>query len=327
MNAKEKQSKSKRIKFYSEIGKYFKPNGNFDEGKFIESITSSLGEIKKKKRGRSAFIASGTQWLSEYLNEVLSYLSEKNMISAAAKLFRTTLVETKKMGLSALVVSTEHLEKIVSFNETQGKAEKIVRTDHARDAKRRKIFKAAISVFERNGYHKTTMDAIADAAGIGKASVYRMFKNKEMLLDEILQEKYNEIVEIFNKIHSKENDVLEQIKEMILFWLSFISNNYTVYQLILTETNPAGVNNRIVFYDYIASNLPMFKERIVALNRERKLKTLNFYSAFYGILGYIDGVVAKWLRSGKEYDLKDEATEILEVIFRGIVDDGAKKGR
>lgn len=168
------------------------------------------------------------------------------------------------------------------------------------------------------------MDAIAAAAGIGKASVYRVFKNKEVLLDELLSEQYREIVTAINDIHSRQDDVLRQVRDMVNYWVSYIAEHPVIYQLIQTEANPGGVNNRVVFFDFLTSSLPMFKERIVARNRENQFKTINFYSVFYGLMGYIDGVVIKWLRDEKQYDLRDEIPEILEVLFHGFVTDKGK---
>ncbi len=42
----------------------------------------------------------------------------------------------------------------------------------------------------------------------------------------------------------------------------------------------------------------MFKERILSLNKEKKVKTTNFYTVFYGIMGFMDGVAHKWFRRG-----------------------------
>ncbi len=164
------------------------------------------------------------------------------------------------------------------------------------------------------------MDKIADAAGIGKASVYRIFKNKEELLDELLKKYYNEIVRNIENINSVEEDVLRQIKKMIAFWINFISENPVVYQLIHTEANPEGISNRLIYYDYLTSSLPVFKKNMISQNNDTKIKSVNFYSVFYGIMGYIDGIFIKWYRNDRQYNLRDEIPGIEEVLFHGILE-------
>ncbi|TAL38995.1 MAG: TetR/AcrR family transcriptional regulator [Spirochaetes bacterium] len=316
-----------RVSFYGKIGEFFQPDGNFDRARFLVRLGRSLEDVKKKHKTEKTYKRAGAEWLSRYLNEVLVYLFEKGMAGAALDLFRSAISEAKNRMLDPIAVAPAFLENIIALGESRD--EKTKRTNPSWDNKRKAIFKAALNVFERDGYPKSTMDAIAAGTGIGKASIYRMYKNKEALLDDMLQEKFNEIAAEINKIHSQESDVLGQIQEMVSYWLSFITDNYTVYTLIHNEKNSAGVSNRMLFYDHITANLPMFKERIVALNKENKLKTINFYTVFYGILGYIDGIVVKWLKDERAYDLTGKSLEILDVIFTGILtgDNGAGKHR
>jgi len=313
----EDRSRNERLELYSEIGQYFKPDGSFDEEMFSSIIQSGIDKIKKGSGNEEDFVRDVGQWLSEYLDQVLTYLIEKDMFSAALQLFRTALAETSKTGLKNLYLPQEFLIRIATLNEEMTEAKSLTRP--AKDQKRQKIFSAALKVFEQAGFRRATMDAIAAAAEMGKASVYRVFKNKEVLLDELLSEQYREIVTSINDIHSGQDDVLQQVRDMVQYWVSYIAEHPVIYQLIQTESNPAGVNNRVIFFDFLTSGLPMFKERIVARNRENRLKTINFYSVFYGMMGYIDGVVIKWLRDEKQYDLRDEIPEILEVLFKGFM--------
>jgi AcrR family transcriptional regulator len=45
-----------------------------------------------------------------------------------------------------------------------------------------RIGSAAITVFRRLGYHRTRMVDIAEAAGIGKGTLYEYFRNKDEIL-------------------------------------------------------------------------------------------------------------------------------------------------
>ena len=47
---------------------------------------------------------------------------------------------------------------------------------------REKLLKAAISMYAKNGYHRTTVDEIAAEAGVSTGIAYRYFRNKKDLL-------------------------------------------------------------------------------------------------------------------------------------------------
>jgi AcrR family transcriptional regulator len=54
--------------------------------------------------------------------------------------------------------------------------------------KREQIVKAALKVFLENGYAATSMNRVADEAGVIKATIYSHFKDKEQLFVAIIEE-------------------------------------------------------------------------------------------------------------------------------------------
>ena len=52
---------------------------------------------------------------------------------------------------------------------------------------RQGIFEAATACFERFGLRRTTMDEIAEAAGVSRKTVYNYFDNKNSLISEVIE--------------------------------------------------------------------------------------------------------------------------------------------
>ena len=304
--------KGNRIPLYAEVGKYFLPDGSFDEKAFRESLRESL----KRRESQPGPLPTINEWMIDYLTEILEYLSEKNITDLSFRLFRIALDESSRNGLDRVNIPARQLMEILDHaSPDESLPERRMSTVEKRDA----IFDAAVRVFAEKGFHSATMDEIAALAGIGKGSIYRHFKSKNELLTRLLEEKYREIIDRISGIFSSERDVLSQIQEMIEVWVTFIEDNHVVYRLIQGEAISKRDGGGDMFYDYLITRLPMFKERIIAFNRDRKIKTTNFYTTFYGILGFIDGVVQKWFRSGMSYPLRDEIPIITEVLFNGFV--------
>jgi AcrR family transcriptional regulator len=59
------------------------------------------------------------------------------------------------------------------------------------DARRRQLFEVALSLFSEHGYASTTMDDIAEAAGVTKPLVYQHFESKRAL--------YLELMDVFSR--------------------------------------------------------------------------------------------------------------------------------
>lgn len=68
---------------------------------------------------------------------------------------------------------------MASREETTGIDPRVVRSRAA-------IFEAATTLFLRNGYSATTMDDIAEQAGVSKRTVYNNFTDKEALFREVV---------------------------------------------------------------------------------------------------------------------------------------------
>ena len=77
-----------------------------------------------------------------------------------------------------------------------------------RTGKKQKIIDSAIDNFARNGYSGTTMDAIAESAGVAKGALYRYFTGKNdlyMLVVDSLVGDIDNYAQEFLKSHSESN--------------------------------------------------------------------------------------------------------------------------
>ncbi len=70
-------------------------------------------------------------------------------------------------------------------------------------------------LFVQHGYHKVTMESIAQYANVSKVTLYKYFNDKQALYEHILKEnflkEYNEIVEIINSRLSFEEKITQYI--------------------------------------------------------------------------------------------------------------------
>lgn len=310
------KSGGRRISLYAEVGRYFTADGGFDETTFRQIIRTALNDAAQNLNPEDRRIAQG-KWLSAYLSEVMDYLSEKGMPDAASHVCQAAVDEAADAGIGEVTISPQHLRGLLQTAPPVSAGK--IKRQRSLDEKRKKIYQAALTVFSEDGFHQATMNKIATLSGVAKGTVYEYFKSKEELLNQLLEERYEEIVERISAICDRGTDILEQTREMIEFWVGFIEENPQLYRLIQSEAIFQRSGEKVMFYDYMISHLPMFKERIVALNREKNLKTTSFYTTFYGILGFIDGVAQKWFRCQMDYPLKDEIPVILEVLFNGFV--------
>jgi len=100
------------------------------------------------------------------------------------------------------------------------------------------ILRAAQDLFRRYGYHKTSVNEIAKKAKIAKATIYKYFDSKEVLLHTILMDyiriSVNEIIENTNEETDKE---------------AYLSN-----LILKTSRLSYAVCNEFIGWDFIREN-------------------------------------------------------------------------
>jgi len=107
----------------------------------------------------------------------------------------------------------------------------------ARETRREEIFEAAVTLFNANGYHDTSIDDIATAAGISKGGIYHHFKSKKELFIELFREKVetyfnrvtvsmkdnNNVAERLQYMVDQSAEVFEENKELLRIFFEFLS--------------------------------------------------------------------------------------------------------
>ncbi|MGF7118617.1 TetR/AcrR family transcriptional regulator [Methanobacterium oryzae] len=88
-----------------------------------------------------------------------------------------------------------------------------------------RIIQAAIKIFSKKGFHKSTMDEIAGEVGVSKATLYTYFKSKEEILKEIWKLNSQNILDLKKFKEYNYFEVLEKLYLMMVespgLYLSF----------------------------------------------------------------------------------------------------------
>ena len=184
---------------------------------------------------------------------------------------------------------------------------------------RKKILAAALEVFSAKGFHGTTVDEIAERAGLGKGTVYRHFHSKKGLFSELIRLKVAELEETVQGTIDPRADVLDIIQTYLRVYFSFFDRNRDLYKVLIQEQSDFGAEVKALYIGNILKKVPLLKRKIFLAARSGQLKQMDFHTVFYGVMGFIDGVMQKWLGSEREYSLVDEIPTVTETIFYGFV--------
>jgi AcrR family transcriptional regulator len=134
-----------------------------------------------------------------------------------------TELNTNSKNLSTK--SKQVVSRRVQSNRTQKSSER-----------RRQIFVAALQCFERDGYHKATINDIADAAGVSSGLIYKYFSDKRDVLFEVILE----ILEAYNRdvpraVVGKKHPLL-RLQAAAIAYFEVISRHHNATLMAYRET-------------------------------------------------------------------------------------------
>lgn len=184
---------------------------------------------------------------------------------------------------------------------------------------RQRILRAALEEFSDKGFHASTIDSIAERAGIAKGTVYRYFTTKEGLFTALKEDTIGGFVELARKDLAQQEDILRIIESVIRIYLTFFEKNSAFFKVITQEHKDFGREFSEKFIKELILALPGLKRRCWKASRDGHLKQMNYFTVFYGIIGFLNGVIQKWLHEGAEGSLVDEVDTVKEVLFYGFV--------
>jgi AcrR family transcriptional regulator/predicted DNA-binding transcriptional regulator AlpA len=210
-----------------------------------ETDTASR-RIKITDLARLSDVSKST--IHHYLNKGLLHPPKKLGLSLSvydwthlSKLKRIReLRENEKLPLERIkeVLSKESVQRASRENEAEImisalESEKKLTVAKRSEAKKNEIMDAAIALFNRNGYEKTTLEAIADSLHMAKSTVYLYFGSKEDLFMECIERLTVVAVpeEAWDEIRREKNALGRLQKRGLAFHKAFPS-----YHGILTMT-------------------------------------------------------------------------------------------
>ncbi len=106
------------------------------------------------------------------------------------------------------------------------------RTKEEAEQTRLRLIDLALKEFLDKGMEESTLEGIAERAGVTRGAIYWHFKNKNDLFDALLEVKDLESIEIYKKIYKSDLSPIRKLNEMVKVGLPDISNarmlrNYT----------------------------------------------------------------------------------------------------
>ena len=192
------------------------------------------------------------------------------------------------------------------------------------EVRQRQIAQAALSLVASHGLKGLTIAGIAGHIGLVPSAIYRHFKNKNQVIDAILDLVRERLLGNVQTVTQEPENILDRLKRLLMLHIQLIQENRGILRVAFSEEIMSGPPDRKgKVYAMIRAYLQEVAE-IVRQGQEAGeiRKDLEPNTAAVAFLGLIQPAAILWQLSGGEFELMHQAERAWEIFVAGIIHKG-----
>ncbi|PIE90689.1 MAG: TetR family transcriptional regulator [Acidobacteria bacterium] len=189
-----------------------------------------------------------------------------------------------------------------------------------KEAKRQLILEAAIRVFARHGFTKTSVSQVAREANVADGTIYLYFANKNELLTSIFDEAMSFFIAQATESLNDLNSAPEKLRKLATLHLRNLGENEDIATVFQVELRHSIRIMKHFSQTTLRAYLRLMEEIILLGQKEgsirRELDPKILVKVFFGAL---DEMTTNWILRKRDYQLKEMVEPVLDILLNGIV--------
>ncbi|MFV8835132.1 TetR/AcrR family transcriptional regulator [Aquisalimonas sp.] len=198
------------------------------------------------------------------------------------------------------------------------------RTRLSADERREQILGAAGPHFAEHGYRCTDVQDIADAIGVGKGTIYRLFASKDELFLACVERAVETISTRATSAIEGMHDPLEKIRVATRAYLQFFDDHPEVIELFIQERAEFRDRGKPVYFVHWERDRPDWDVLLDQLKAQGRMRSIDSAEAGRVFSDAMYGTVIAHCLAGATDPLAERADMILDIIFNGMLVPGQR---
>jgi AcrR family transcriptional regulator len=200
-------------------------------------------------------------------------------------------------------------------------------TDEEFLARREEILQIATELFAEQGFSDAVTQAIAERSGVGKGTIYRHFPSKREIFlaaaDRVMVKMQGEILANIAGVE----DGLEQVARGMKAFLSFFADHPEYVELLIQERAHFKDRKRPTYFEHREVNVQRWRHLYARLIAEGRVRQMSVESITDVVGNVIYGTMFTNFFAGQKKPVEQQAQDILDIVFRGILTDQERARR
>jgi AcrR family transcriptional regulator len=212
------------------------------------------------------------------------------------------------------------------MSELVRKISKRCSDEEAMTARREEILHTATELFAVHGFSDAITQVLADRLQVGKGTIYRHFPSKRELF---LAAADRVMVKLNDRIEASiagVEDGLVRIVNGITAYLGFFAENPHFVELIIQERANFRDRKRPTYFEHRERNVQRWRHFYRDLMAEGRVREMSAEHISDVVSGAIYGTMFFNYFTGQTKPPEDQAREIVDIVFHGILSDSERRG-
>jgi AcrR family transcriptional regulator len=180
--------------------------------------------------------------------------------------------------------------------------------------RRQQLLDVALEVFAARGFHPTSMNDLAEAAGVTKPVLYQHFRSKRELYRELLDDVGNRLGAAIEKATSEAAGPREQVERGFTAYFGFVDDHQAAFQILFG----GGTRRDEEFARRVAEVEEAMADRIAVLIDVEGLDPERRRFLAHGIVGLAESTVRHWLRNDRPVPPEELARTAAALAWGGL---------
>ena len=188
-------------------------------------------------------------------------------------------------------------------------------TKEEQEKRRHEIYHKVVNIFLKNGFQETSMNEIAQAAGLGKSTLYDYFKTKDEILIYFFEDQLNDMTEEAQRIALQNLSADKRLRQVMEAYIENLQTNKSLFLKLTQETQRLKVESQ----KQIQKKRHAYQDLIRALIdegiREGVFRKVNSLLAARLLISSMSSAVYDSRSTGTPQEILNET---LDIFFKGI---------
>ena len=192
--------------------------------------------------------------------------------------------------------------------------------------KYQRILDAAVEVIAERGYFNSPVSAIAARAGVADGTIYLYFKNKDDVLRTAIDRTFGQFHQQVEERFKTVTDVRGQLEEIARMHLESAAVNRNMAILMQTEMRQSAKFIAEFSHKHLVRYIQVVREVVRRGQQEGVFRRdVSDGVVAHCLFGAIDELLSSAVFTGREYDAKATAAQVIDVVLNGIGTVGSRE--